>query len=327
MRRLTPAAWFLLVAVVIAPVATAKAGDASVLAFREPTALVKDPSGAVLGRKFLLPASAHVGEGSWYYVRLKLRLVTAEFEGWKPVIISSALNGLTSNRVEVRQRTGVNCETINEWNSVDLFRGFVRQRHCGHELSLVSLNFVQRRSVRPGMARFLVQASGSVGANDSVIVLPGSGIYRTSHGPGRLAFLPFDSDISLQRGHWAKFPFRLRNLGGRPVRRISVSVAPSKGLAFRMSRVAVPGLIAPGTQRAGTFWVKARRSGRFKLIVGASSSANHPGMELTVFAGGEASETYAALRNASLAVALIGTALLTYLFLRRRSCRRGNRFG
>lgn len=308
--------------------ATASARDVSVLAFPQPARLIaRGPSEAILGRRFSFPASAHDGAGSWYYVRLDLRLVTSGSGDRGPLVISASLNGLTSNRIEVRQRAGESCATVSEWNSVDLVRGFVRKRQCGGDLSLVSLNFVQRHAVHGGLARFVVQASGSLRPADSVTVLPGSGVYRTSRGPGRLTFLAFESDVSLQRGQWAKLPFTVRNLGGRSVRHVSVTAAPSAGLVFKTARVPLRGSVAPGSQRSGAFWVKARRDGRFKLFVSASSSANHPGVELTLFADGEGSGPYTALRNVSLAVALIGTVLLIYLFLRRRSARPADQVG
>ena len=235
-----------------------------------------------------------------------------------PLIVSAAVNGLTSNRIEILRKPNSDCKVHSVWNSVDLLRGFVQRQHCGPELTLASENFVQRNSIRPGPVRLLVQAVGQSIPGDTVTILPGSGVYRATRGPGRLEFLPFRPGPGLKPGSWTKLAFGLVNRGDRAVRHIAVHVISSQGLKIKSRHVVVNGPMAPHSNRRGAFWIRAPHEGRFKLAVAASSTASHPGAELVLVAGSQDSESSTFVRNLALAVALTGTCLLAYLIVRRR---------
>lgn len=298
----------------------ALAREKNVLVFGADTPLRPSVNGGSERRRdFFLPQSAHVGENSWYLVRLRIMVSITRLTNSAPLIVSAAVNGLTSNRIEVLRKPNSDCNVHSVWNSVDLLRGFIQRQHCGPELTLASENFVQRNSIRPGPARLLIQAAGQSIPGDAVTILPGSGVYRTTRGPGRLEFMPFRSGSSLKPGYWTRLAFGLANRGDRTVRQIAVQVISSQGLKIKSMRVVLNGPLAPHSKKHGAFWIRAPHEGRFKLAVAASSTASHPGAELILVAGDRDSESSSLVRNLALAVALTGTCLLAYLTVRRRS--------
>jgi hypothetical protein len=84
---------------------------------------------------------------------------------------------------------------------------------------------------------------------------------------------------------WTRLPFRLVNLGDRAAPKINISITPESGFRVKPESVAI-GAIGPHSAAHSGFWIEPRRAGRFKVMLAAQSTANSPGVEVSLLAGG-----------------------------------------
>lgn len=275
-----------------------------------------------LQRGFRLEKGARDGGPWWYYVRLRFKLLYGSDPGRGSTVVTASVNHLTSNRVEIKRHARARCtggESI--WNSVDLLRGFVKRRACGPVLKIRSVNFVQHRSIRPGPAALIVQAIGGLGDGDAMTLLPGSGLFRSRLGPAMLGFASFDPVGDLSAGKWTRLTFHMANRGGRTARRVTVAASAGEGLSVKPKRARLPA-VPPHGETTGGIWVKPREEGEFRLVLSASSTANHPGTELSLATDADEGT---GVRDAAMAVAVSGLLglLLVWKWGRRREVESG----
>lgn len=232
--------------------------------------------------RFELPAGSSDGGKWWYLVRLGFRFTHSDLKKGE-LEVSASVNGLAAIGVEMHLRNSRRCGGPEiAWSTIDLIRGARTRWKCGSSASVVSLNFTQLRAIRPGSATFDVSAQGDIDDADRLVVLPGSGIYKSHDGPAKLAFAPLSPVDGVAVGSWTKLPFRLVNRGDRPAREISVSAAPESGLVVRPRRIQVASSIPPHGEAKGSVWIQARHAGAYKLVLSARSTANSPGVEVSL---------------------------------------------
>jgi len=237
-----------------------------------------------------LPAGAKDGAPWWYLVHLRLRFQGAQ-DVPRDVEVSALVNRAASNSIELRLRSSKQCpEGEVSWSSLDLLHGFHRGRRCGSVLPIRSVNFTQLRAVRPGAGILAISVQGNVSPADGLDVLPGTGIFKSRSGPAKLAFAKVDKITNLPVERWTKVPLRLVNRGDRPVRVRSVSANSERGLTVQPPSKKVGKVILPGhSSHDILFQVRPRQPGRFQVVFSASSTANTPGVELSLVAGSESS--------------------------------------
>lgn len=233
-----------------------------------------------------LPAGAKDGAPWWYLVHLRLRFQGVRQSASRDVEVSALVNRAASNSIELRLRSSKQCpEGEVSWSSLDLLHGFRRGGKCGSVLPIRSVNFTQLRAVRPGAGILSISVQGNVSPVDKLFVLPGTGIFKSRAGPAKLAFAKVDKIDNLSVEQWTEVPLRLVNRGDRPVRVRSVSANSERGLAVRPRAKGIDKVIYPGHRSdAILFRVRPEKSGRFRVVFSASSTANTPGVELSLVA-------------------------------------------
>jgi hypothetical protein len=194
------------------------------------------------------------------------------------------------------------------WSTLDLFGGQRDGRRCGAGLSIRSLNFTQLRAIRPGRRVLLIDLAGRLAAHDRLVVLPGSGIFKSRAGPGQLAFAKVREVDVLAVGQWTPVAVRLFNRGDRPVRVGNVSVSSGHGLDVRPRVEQLAKVLGPDRSTGVSFRLRAHQAHRYRLIFSAESTSNSPGLEVSVVAGTEGGGVD--LREVALAVAIACAAAL-----------------
>ncbi len=266
-------------------------------------------------RKVTFGANAHDGDPWWYLVRLRLRVEIGGAPRRSPVELTASVNDLTENQIELERRRLTGCQGVGvSWKSIDLLRGYVDRVSCDPGVTLKSENFTQLRAIRRGESTFAVQAKGRLGENGSVTVLPGSGILRSRRGPARLVFAPIHSNADFPVGSWREVPCELVNRGDRVAEHVHVQVDTDSGLAWRWSSDKVPMRVGPHRRVSGSLWVKPMRPGQFALRLFATSTANHPGVEVLVRTGTETNSSSGRTRGTAAIVAIGGLLTLVLLW-------------
>jgi hypothetical protein len=169
-------------------------------------------------------------------------------------------------------------------------------------------------SRRQGGGHLAVLVSPGRAAADRIVVLPGSGVYKSLDGPARLAFDHLPPIRDLPTGSWTRLPIDLVNRGDRAARGIDIGVTPGSGLRVKPKSVGI-GVIGPHRRAHSGLWIEPRRAGRYKLVLAAHSSANSPGVEVSMLAAGGDPRADNTLRGLAIATAVLCAAGL--LVLRR----------
>ena len=313
------AALMVLVIAVLHGPAVARGSDSSQVAIYEvkkAVRLVQVAEGAFrFSRSLRFGPAARDGGAWWYLVRIRMKLELNHGPVRSPIELTASVNHLTANRVELERRPSAGCRGPKVlWNSVDLLSGYREWVSCRPKMVVKSMNFTQLHAIRPGPAPFIVQAVGALGADDSVTLLPGSGVIRSQKGPAKLVFAPIRSGGGFPVGSWTKMPFELVNRGDRRVGRILVGTDADRRLAIKRRAIRIPGFLEPHNRASRALWVKPLRAGQFELRLFASSTANHPGVEVSVRTGAESSSGDGEVRDGAMVVVMVGLAGLVLLW-------------
>jgi hypothetical protein len=267
--------------------------------------------------RYRLPEGSRQGRRVWYLIRLHIRV------GFRPgtageAWISAGADDYAGVMIKFK-RTGADRGTI-AWNSLDLIRGWVEHRTRGRTVEAELDNYVPRPGVRPGVNSYTVAVRQTGGLRvNRLKVFSDSGLEVTRHGPARLVLTPELPKRPIGTGETFTVGYRLANTGGRAARHVVVGLRtddPHTGLrvigadrrrAARVARSAVR-----------TFRLRARQPGRYRILLGADSSASHPRktIEIPVAAAGRAPGQ--TLRVA-IAVALVAAGAALLLAGRRRA--------
>jgi len=280
------------------------------------------PNAAIFGMGFNFPArTSRAVSRSEYLSRLSLRLHLGRRPVGSRLVISLSVNGRASNRIEVVAKRSSRCRNLNSWNSVDLLRGFTKGVHCGGTFRIHSANFLQVDAVGRGASRLTVDAVGARGRGGRIMILPGSGVFATQRGPARIRFAHLNMIGALGVGKWKQVPFTLRNIGERAARAVRVRADSNPGLVVKVAMPPRSDSVAADSSMHGTLWVRPKHEGRFKVLLDAESTANHPGAELIFTTSNASAGDVRTLKGVALAVALAGLVLLVWSLWRSKSRR------
>lgn len=300
------------VALLSAPSTQARVDSMSVVNVRKPTLATEMAHGVLRWQSpFRLPRGASSGHNWWYLINLRARFKQSVARPGR-IEISSSVDGFAAVGIEVRFRSSKRCHGPEvAWSSLDLLRGVSKRWRCGKSVTVSSMNFSQIRAIRPGQGTLEVEAEGDVGRSDQLVVLPGSGLYRSTKGPAKLSFARLAPVEGLSVGSWARLPFRLANRGERPARGIHVSVASEPGLRVKPNRFSF-GAIAPHEEGKGVLLIRPNHEGKYRLLLSARSTANSPGVEVSLSTR-EASSGNSSKKELALAAAVVCAAGLVGL--------------
>jgi hypothetical protein len=235
-----------------------------------------------------LPPGVEDGKAWWYLVRLRLKFLAGAGSTRRSLEVSASVDGYASNSILLNVRRGKRCggEAIG-WSTLDLFGGQREGQRCGAGLAIRSLNFTQLRAIRPGRRVLSIDLAGNLAAHDRLVVLPGSGIFKSRAGPGRLAFAKVRDPDVLAVGHWTPVNVRLLNRGDRPVRVSNVSVSSGHGLDVRPRVQQLSKVLGPNRSTEVSFRLRAHQAHGYRLIFSAESTSNSPGLEVSMVAGAQ----------------------------------------
>jgi hypothetical protein len=238
-------------------------------------------STAKMAVEFNLPPQARQGPDVWYLVRLHASLEVSSESGRGLVYVSTLVNGRASNQIEVEVGPNADCGMSLKWSAVDLLEGHTADVICGSRLDLRSTNFAQYRAIRPGASTLTFQMEQLDHVKvESLRIFSDSGILISTRGPARLRFKAVTLDDVVNRGERVAVPFVLRNVGDRPARNVAVGFESVPGLKNLGDTVRRYDTIAPAIAVRSAFPIKARRAGRHRLTIAATSTANRPAIEL-----------------------------------------------
>jgi hypothetical protein len=256
-----------------------------------------------------LPPGVKDGKQWWYLVRLRLKFFAGADSAKRNLEVSASVDGYASNSILLRVRHSKGCkgEAVG-WSTLDLFGGQRKGQHCGASLAIRSLNFTQLRAIRPGRRVLSIDLAGGLAADDRLVVLPGSGIFKSRAGPGRLAFAKIRDVDVLPVGEWTPLAVRLFNRGDRPVKVSSVSVSSGHGLDVRPRVRRLSKVLGPDRSTQVSFRLRPHQAHGYRLIFSAESTSNSPGLEMSMVAGAE--EGGVDLRAVAVAVAVACAAAL-----------------
>lgn len=236
-----------------------------------------------VGAPVFFPRAVADGKPWWYLVRLRLKVLAGAPTTGRSLEVSAAVNGAASNSVLLRLRRGKRCRgRAIEWSSLDLIEGQRDGVECGRVLTVDSLNFTQLRAVREGRRILSIDLAGKLSRQDRLLVLPGSGIFKSLAGPGQLVLAKLRGIKGLSVGEWAHVSVHLFNEGDRPVRLRGVSVEGDHGLDLRPRQRSMSQVIAPGRGSRVSFAVRPHQARDYRLIFSAVSTANSPGLEVSI---------------------------------------------
>jgi len=193
-----------------------------------------------------LPPGVEDGKPWWYLVRLRLKFLAGANSEGRSLEVSASLNGDASNSILLRVRHSKRCgEEAIGWSTLDFIAGQREGQHCGRSVVIRSPNFTQLRSIRPGLRVLSISLAGNLSPRDRLVVLPGSGIFKSRAGPGQLAFAKIRDIDMLPVGQWTPVTVQLFNRGDRPVKVSNVSASFGHGLDVRprvrqLSKVLAP---------------------------------------------------------------------------------------
>jgi hypothetical protein len=120
---------------------------------------------------------------------------------------------------------------------------------------------------------------------------------------------------------WKQVPFTLRNIGERTARAVRVSADSNSGVAVKVAMPPRSDSVGAGSSIQGILWVRPKRDGRFKVLLDAGSTANHPGTELIFTTSSASAGGVRRLKGVALAVALGGLVLLVWSLWRSKARR------
>jgi hypothetical protein len=256
-----------------------------------------------------LPSGVKDGKPWWYLLRLRLKFLADAGSTRRSLEVSALVDGYASNSILLRVRRSKRCggEAVG-WSTLDLLGGQREGQRCGAGLAIRSLNFTQLRAIRPGQRVLSIDLAGKLAAHDRLVVLPGSGVFKSRAGPGQLAFAKVhDADV-LPVGQWTPVAVRLFNRGDRPVRVSNVSVSSGHGLDIRPRVRQLSRILGPDRSTEVSFRLRPHQAHGYRLIFSAESTSNSPGLEVSVAAGAE--DGGVDLREVALAVAIACAAAL-----------------
>jgi hypothetical protein len=285
-------------------------------------ALDRGPIGFPLARRtesvtvpIRLPRSAAQGrDGRWFVVRLHVSLVVSAASGDGFADVSALLNGRSAMLVELETRREAAGPPGLAWSTAGLIDGRRDGRGAaGRPVLLRYANYAQLRSVHGGRNRmtFRVEQYGGIRLRH-LTVRSDSGVLSTALAPPRLRLQASDRVRSeqLAQGRLVRLPYRLVNAGGCPARDVEVGVIAHRGDVQ---------VVGPATRRldtvagavGGSFVVRPLRNGTHRVVLGANSNANSPGVivELPIGAARGRRSLLGGLVPASVAAALLCTAL------------------
>lgn len=231
---------------------------------------------------YRLPADARQGPDRWYLLQLGFTAEIDPSSGAGSVFVDGSTNGRTAVSVELevsRRHHRVRVVT----KTLDLTTGAGRRVTVGPRVRGTSVSFLQNRGVSGGVntLRFEVERYGDVRLR-RVSISSDSGLVVSRRSPAHLALEPRLPTTDLEVGEKAKLGYRLRNTGDRPAMDVLVGVQ-SHHRALRISGANQKRIGRLDQSADGAFVVEARRPGRRRLTLAASSSnANNPVVELEV---------------------------------------------
>jgi hypothetical protein len=289
--------------------ADAQAQEAPVAVLRAPVAL-RLPRGAqatnVTRRvRIKLPAHARQGTSGWWYL-VKLRaLVESPRGGSAPGSMVAGINDHAAIQWLVEPRSGREAPGVQ---MLDLINGESRRSLTGGETELEETNYAQYAGLSGGQGwlTFEDESLGAPPVAPVVIVLPGSGVYRTHVGPTRLV-IRSSGGVRVRDGARTHVEVRIENLG-RAVRPVHVSVAGSD--ATRAVGPVEETVRSLGYRQSWTHWFALEGSsdgkGELAVTVNGALSNERDTVPVTVVAASDGSELEVYAVVCGVAVLLLG---------------------
>jgi hypothetical protein len=258
--------------------------------------------------------SAQGRDGRWFVVRLHIGIIVSAGSGDGFADVSALLNGRSAMLVEFDTRHREGRPPSLHWSTAGLIDG---RRHvagtAGRLEDIEYSNYAQLRSLHGGRNRltFRVEQYGKLRIQRLTIAAD-SGVLSTTLPPPRLKLEVADhvAPADLTPGHVIRLPFRLVNVGGCPARDVEIGVIRPRDAVQVVGRPTRRiGVLR--REVAGTFAIRAVRSGTQRVLIGANSNANSPGVvvELPIRAHANRRGPLRALALASIVAAVLSTVL------------------
>jgi hypothetical protein len=270
-----------------------------------------------------LPHNAHDGPGSWFLFRLHTAVTVAKDSGTGSIYVEGAVGGHVAEQIQIASRGGggAGCKRELAWSTLDLLQGARLGHTCARRVEVSSVNFVPYASISPRTKAMEVRVEEYGNAKlENALVYPDSGLLSSARGP---AVLEFDRIAPRKGGvpdRPVTVPFVLKNTGARPARDVDVHLEEDGNLRPAGPTMLRVPIVRPGAHVKGSFSVRSQHSGVYELAIVASSTANHPGVEVRLpfeSAGADASDSISL--ELLIGVSLVGAGVvLTFGFRDRR---------
>ncbi|HYZ78249.1 MAG TPA: hypothetical protein VE596_12830 [Gaiellaceae bacterium] len=231
---------------------------------------------------FRLPASARQGNGHWYVMHVHFRLLFAPDTGPGFVLLSANTNGWASYQVKFYPALGNGVLRI-PWATLDLINGLQKHVAKTPKIEFKSANYMQYRGIRPGLSTWNFQLEQFGQAKVAAVrIFQDSAIELTRIGFGRmgLAFKVVPAKINEDSNFVIRY--RLRHIGGRVLRRVSLApeLVDCPGVRLLGPRVVRFTRVAKAV--SGGFRFHADAPGRCRIFFWAHSNSHNPAKEVDI---------------------------------------------
>jgi hypothetical protein len=223
---------------------------------------------------YRLPRDARQGPHDWYLLRLHFEIAFERGGGPGKAWVVGAGNHYGAVLLEFTR--GSRGRSI-EWNSLDLIKGWVERRTAAHRIAVVARNYLPYRGVRPGRNTLTIslRRAGTFRVK-RLKVLADSGIEVTPHSPARLVLEADPPSGPIEPGEIFNVGYRVRNEGDRAGRQVVAQISLGQSGAPRVIGSDAEHLGRVADVAHGSFRLRAREAGRYRILLAVRSPANHP---------------------------------------------------
>jgi len=238
---------------------------------------------------YSLPEGARQGNPLCYRLRLHYRARVSEQSGPGTITIWASTNDEAVAAIDLTvRRHGKKLEIVS--SSVGLVEGGQRGASSGLDVEGTFSNFLVYGGVKPGLneLRFDVQQLGAARA-ESVTIYEDTALVVDRAGPAAIELVPSLKDRDIRVDEPFVVRYEIRNTGGVALAaggKVVISVP--EGVVVTGSAVHPVGRLPGGSSAEGEYRLIARRSGRHRIRLAASTWGGSPNVALAVNVSGDA---------------------------------------
>lgn len=238
---------------------------------------------------YSLPEGARQGKPLWYRLRLHYGARLSEQSGPGTITIWASANDEAVAAIDLKvRRHGQRLEVVS--SSVGLVEGGRRAASSRLDVEGTFSNFLVYGGVKPGLneLRVDVQQLGAARA-ESVTIYEDTALVVDEAGPATIELVPALEDRDVRVGKPFVFRYKIRNTGGVALAEGgTLVVSVPEGVIVTGPAVHPVGRVPAGSSAEGAYRLIARRPGRHRIRLTASTWGGSPNVALAVNVSGDA---------------------------------------